>query len=191
MNRRIALTGDIFSGKTALAEKLRDEHGFYLANFTDLLKDFASDAFQACNRYIPAWEIKNNKVKYRVFLQELAVLIGWNECPEDYISESLSLCKWWPLNSDMPCVFDNVRSPVQAECLIAEWDFSIVRLELDEYTQLCRAGDEGVSWEKLVKMRKHAIEQPIPDRFISLTLDATKSLDCLVSELVNFSEGIL
>lgn len=104
----IALSGRPGSGKTTLAKAL-EAKGYKLINFTDLLKQRASEAL-----HVSVAEIKENKEKYRAFLQEYATLIGF-QTNYEYVYQALG--DWFLQGSKEPCVFDNVRTPEQWEVL--------------------------------------------------------------------------
>lgn len=150
---RVALTGRMYAGKTTYAKHLQNQ-GFYLINFTDLLKRRAVDALRACGSPVTLEDILKDKQKYRGFLQELGVLIGFDDEPR-YVLEA---CEDW-LNAECPddVVFDNVRTLAQWEVL-NNMGFTLVEVVAPEEERLKRAERAGVRPSELYAVELHPIE---------------------------------
>lgn len=168
--KHIALTGPAYSGKTTLAREL-EQRGYFLVSYTDLLKFYAVRTLASADIRTSVEEIKQNKEKYRPFLQELSVLIHFHDNPM-YVHKALS--QWYETGRP-PCVFDNVRDVRQAEEL--QWiGFELVELDLPDYLLACRA--------KTQPRRDHLVERPLPAYIHRLHIDAALSPDRLADLLM-------
>lgn len=165
MITHIALTGAIGSGKTTLAKELQQRYGYTLINFTDHLKDLAA-ACLSPYVYTTVDDIKNNKAKYRGFLQEFGDLIGFTDHP-DYIGDVLSP---WYLAGQPAAVFDNVRSPQQAK-ILKNYGFTLVKLDVPR--EVIEQRNYG---RATVQQYGHAIERGLDDG-IDLTIAGVGSAE--------------
>src|SRR5579859_3385421 len=145
----LALTGDIYAGKTRLARSLESQ-GFLFISFTDLLKKYAVKSLTACGIPVTLEDVLRDKAVYRPYLQELGSLIGFNDNPK-YVREALSA---W---DGEKCVFDNVRTPEQW-AVLKNFGFTLVEVRVDYSTQRERAANLGVTGAALEKAINHPIE---------------------------------
>jgi hypothetical protein len=178
-NHLFALTGGIYSGKTTLARYLQEYHGYYLINFTDVLKRRAVCALTACGVPVTLEDILSKKSLYRGLLQELGGVIGFNDDPR-FVDEA---CEGW-VRAGCPddVVFDNVRTPEQWD-ILRGIGFTLVEIEISLEEQVQRAECAGVSRPALVKVMEHQIEGVLSGLGdITLRGDARSMYRALVNE---------
>lgn len=108
--RYVALTGTAGSGKTAVAQLLKEQYNYRLANFTDRIKHDLAERLG-----ISVGDILNNKEVYRIDLQALGSTGGYDNGGV-HVFRALKDCGW-TANPEFPVVFDNVRTDGQAETL--------------------------------------------------------------------------
>ena len=183
---RICLTGPMYSGKTTLSHAL-EKRGYYIINFSRVLKRYAADALNACGVYTRVDEIEDEKSRYRGFLQHLGTLIGFDADP-CYVK--IALEPWIKSSVLPPAVFDNVRTPQQFQVL-REWGFQLVQLQIDGATQEERAQGLGVGVQALRDMHNHPIERGLADpSLVSLYLDARLPIHEQVDILLNHKAAV-
>lgn len=125
------------TGKTTLAKEL-ESRGYQLLNYTDVLKEVASEMLHTVGHHVTVADINQNKERYRPYLQSVGALLDFNGgygIPE--------LMTTWDGTS--PVVFDNVRYDAQAD-ILREYGFSIVELWLDNSVRKQRS-QSTVSWD--------------------------------------------
>lgn len=176
MANLVAITGGIYSGKTTTAQYLRDNYGYTICQFSNKLKEYAAKSLQACGVPVGVYDIMNNKAKYRPFLQELGVLIGFDTDPK-YINEAIDPHMW----KVGKIVLDCPRTEEQASAL-RYLGFKIVKLCIPKAVQADRARELGVPAETLLAQMLHPVEQEIEK--VDLTLDATCPIQYNASTIV-------
>ena len=80
----IALIGKAYTGKTSIAQELRDRHNFTILSFTDHLKSLAAYALNSVSGGRPHFSVEgilSDKPRYRRFIQEFGSLIGYETDP--------------------------------------------------------------------------------------------------------------
>ena len=150
---RLALHGGLFSGKTTLAEALRDQGNFQLIDYTGLLKLLAVEALNAIGVTVTIEEMLANKEKYRPFIIELGRLCGFDEgFGLDEIVEKLQ--------DDISYVLDNVRFDAQYEKL-EKAGFILVRVQTPMHIRVARAIGKGITRQEFARRIEDATEAPL------------------------------
>ena len=120
---KIALAGNVGSGKSTIAEYLSN-NGFYLLNYTELIKEEVAQAMAAVGVIQDAQEaldkIHKDKEFYRSLLISWADATGW--------STGERLRKILPNLTEENIVLDNIRFLKQAE-IVKEAEFITLKLE--------------------------------------------------------------
>jgi hypothetical protein len=147
---RVALTGDMYAGKSELARAL-GRRGYHVVDFSDLLKQYAVCALNACGIPVRLEDVKRDKACFRPFLQELGGRIGFNS-DQKYIDESLST---W--DGESKVVFDNVRTEAQWSSL-REKGFVLVEVRARKGVREERSSRAGVSPGCLEGVMRHPVE---------------------------------
>jgi hypothetical protein len=137
---RIALVGASLSGKSTLADYLRDEHGWTKLDYTGLLKEKAAAALTAAGLKTSIPDILSDKKRFRPFLNELGTALGF----DTGFGVDVMLSRWAALGSPEPVIWDNVRFEAQAERL-RQLGFVLVGLRVDSLELTKRAKDKGIS----------------------------------------------
>lgn len=184
---KIALCGAMYSGKTTLADCLRDEHGWTKLNYTDFIKELAVVGLNAIERHLDALEVGDGsrhlmehmtgeyKALYRPYLQALGSFFGF----DDGFGVAHQIQQWQALGSPEPVIFDNVRFPAQWEQLQYH-GFVLVGLKVSKDIQAERALRLGVSEEEIAKYQQHVAEQWFEPE---ITLDAINETEWLADIL--------
>lgn len=177
----IALTGPQCSGKSTLAEEL-EKHGYLRVEFADLLKRVAADGICFMGGYVEVEEIRKEKAKFRPFLQELGVVLGFNDDPY-WVYEAIRQSGWSP---GMQAVFDNVRTEEQFLAL-QTLGFQLVRLEAHEKVRFGRAREKyGIALTDFREQGRHPIELGIDlGQHVMVALDATQPAEVLAQTLID------
>ena len=168
MLKLIALHGPAGSGKTSVARALQ-ARGYMHINFSDALKEMAVAALKPTGTHVTVADMNENKERYRGFLQSLGEVIGYSDDPK-YVY--FSLLDWF----GEPAVFDNVRTPQQAETLRGV-GFAIVKLE-------CPAWVSEFRRPGCLEHMGHPAEQPLPDSLIDYRVNASLSLDLVMRQVM-------
>jgi hypothetical protein len=137
---RIALVGASLSGKSTLADYLRDEHGWTKLDYTGLLKEKAAAALTAAGLKTSVEDILSDKKRFRPFLNELGTALGF----DTGFGVDVMLSRWAALGSPEPVIWDNVRFEAQAERL-RQLGFVTVGLGIDEGSLWKRAIAKKIS----------------------------------------------
>lgn len=163
---KVALCGPILAGKSSVAKLLEGLHGYTYINFTDYLKEMAADALKAYDHSITAKVISKDKEKYRGFLQEFGILIGFHNNP-GFISRLLSD----RMGDNM--VFDSVRTDDQWKVL-KDLGFKLVRIYISSSEQVRRADHMGLDSYEIRARQSHAIENSL-SKLPYRTYDSSRS----------------
>lgn len=150
---RIAVAGRMYSGKTSLAQYLVEHHGWYCIGYTDLLKEWLSGFLTGLGVITTVEDICRDKAKYRVILQELGNLLGFNEG----FGVHEAIRRWDRDGRPEPVIFDNVRFDGQFEAL-ADLGFVLVELRVPQELRVHCAQGLGISSEDLHRMDMHFSE---------------------------------
>lgn len=179
----LALHGPLKSGKSTLAEALR-QRGFTYVNFTRDIKVRAARALSATSeRYVAVETIEQHKEDFRPFLIELARMIGVDEgltVPEVLDEQLGAVLDYWPQR----IVFDNVRYAAQMDRLVP-YGFRLVRLTLTDWAQEERARRDGMNIDRLFDLREDATEQPLHYYPGELRLNANQPADYVLMDLLD------
>lgn len=140
---RIALVGASLSGKSTLADYLRDEHGWTKLDYTGLLKEKAAGALTAAGLRTSVADILSDKKRFRPFLNELGTALGF----DTGFGVDVMLSRWAALGMPGPVIWDNVRFEAQAERLR---QLGFVMVGLSTARRVCweRAEKLGISYEE-------------------------------------------
>lgn len=176
---RLALIGAMYSGKTSLANYMRDEHGVTVLSYTDSLKVKLVAALNAIGARITLQDVLSNKQVYRPLLQELGSFLGYDE---GYGVRAM-VEQWQALGGPEPVIFDNVRFPAQWE-MLKEHGFVLVGMQVSRAIQVARARGLGVSDEDLAKMASHNAESWFD---YDIALDADKPTEELADVLLRLA----
>lgn len=176
---RLALVGAMYSGKTRLANYMRDEHGVTVLSYTDSLKVKLVDALNAIGVRVTLDDVLANKKVYRPLLQELGSFLGYDE---GYGVRKM-VEQWQALGSPEPVIFDNVRFPAQWE-MLKEYGFVLVGMQVSRGIQVARARGLGVSDEDFAKMASHNAESWFD---CEIALDADKPTEDLADVLLRLA----
>ena len=153
---RLALHGGLFSGKTTLADYLRDEHGWHYVSYTDMLKAFASQALDAVGLEVSVQQMKLEKEKYRQFIIELGHVIDFDN---GYGLDELC----YLLEQHVPnehIIFDNVRFEAQFD-ILARNGFRLLRVVTPVQERRRRARAFGLTDAEFTKRMKDSSEAPL------------------------------
>lgn len=120
---KIALAGNVGSGKSTIAEELSTK-GFYLLSYTELIKEEVADAMAAVGVTTDAKEALDNIHKDKEFYRRL--LISWADATGWSTGERLKI--FLPVLTEEHIVLDNLRFLKQAE-IVKQFGFVTVQLE--------------------------------------------------------------
>lgn len=179
MGIRIALQGEIASGKSTLADYMAGQYDWYVMRYSDSLKWALCEALnwfedETAKEYF-ADDIASDKNKYRRALQELGSVLGFDKG----VGVASSL-KDWKQNRDsvnQPVIFDNVRFPAQFE-LLKPHGFLLVELDLDDNTRVRRVREMGYTSEQINHVSEKS--RPMPD----IILNANGSVEEVAERLL-------
>lgn len=160
----IALTGQIATGKTAVAQALV-ARGYLLISYTDLLKDRVAQALTNSGVQTSLADILADKEKYRGLIQEFGTAIGFDDGGK-YVNEALA--EWIALGKPK-AVFDNVRTEAQAAS-VEDHGFVIVQLKAHRGTRTGRIRAAGKDAAKVFLREGHAIEAGLPEDCVDLEI---------------------
>lgn len=155
---KIALYSPPCYGKTALAEYLRDAHGFWLMNFTDLIKETAVDMLNFANLDVAVEDVVREKERFRPFLAMVSKTLDFNG---GYGIDQL-IEMWQAAGSPQNVVFDNVRYLKQYEKLMP-YGFVLVGLNISGDEWAARAEKKGTTPYELKDTMKRDMEPIFPD----------------------------
>jgi hypothetical protein len=181
---RYALTGPMYSGKTSLAHALADVHGFALVNYTDYLKELAANALSYIGVETTVRGIKEDKAKYRSFLQDLGTLVDFDNgayVQRCLVEQAMDRTGFNGLNEDI--VFDNVRTQAQFD-ILRDYGFQLVRLTVNPIVQINRATRAGVTVQELHRVSDHQIESGLPYQDDEIELNGGVAIKALASALM-------
>lgn len=153
----VALTGRAGSGKSSVARVLEAKYSYYLANFTDQIKEVAAERQGVTVEYV-----LQHKAQFRGYLQDLATYYGFDEGGY-WVWQALKKCGWTQ-KIEHPMVFDNVRTDGQAETLKA-LNIPIIQLVVRPEVAYRRLGNPDLSF------LEHAVERGISPHFIANVVD--------------------
>lgn len=184
--RRIALAGGPWAGKSTLARVLRKEYGFFAIDTSRQLKELASTALAAVGRTVSAYDMEEDKQRYRAFLEEFGTVLGIDD------GWSFLRCFYDPVESQLgtQCVVvDSVRTNSQAATLAA-YGFVTIELLLTADIRRERARSFGVSSEDFERTMSHAVEQPLSRDVVGIHLPGTlpvETLGGIIAELMGLA----
>jgi hypothetical protein len=150
---RVAIAGRMYSGKTTLANELVEHHGWYRIGYNDLLKEWLAEALTNIGVPTKVDDIIANKARYRVILQELGNLVGFN----DGFGVEQAIGLWEDRGAPEPVIFDNVRFDAQFREL-ERFGFVLVELDTPRNERIKRAAELGVDEIALNKVDSHFSE---------------------------------
>lgn len=179
MNRRVAVRGPLFSGKTTTAEAL-ESLGFHLVSSTDSLKAMVAETLSRYGTPTSVTDIKADKERYRIFLQQFGDHIHFNEGRTYPFLMAEAFERW---GEDADYVFDNVRFLAQWQAL-QPYGFQLVLLNLSPMDQELRAAQKGMSREALGRAMDHPGEVCFPVQPGELVLDATAPVEFNVRRIL-------
>lgn len=177
--KRVALTGPMYSGKSAVARELERNYGYTIINFTDILKSSLSRSLALAGAWVSVDDMHTHKARYRRLLQEWGSAIDFDTNP-DYVHRALYT--WVLQQHPGPVVFDNVRFPAQADCL-STYGFDVVRLDLPHACQIARAVALYPNEPLDSLIPSHAAEVRFPDEYVSMTVDACQPLPDIAADI--------
>lgn len=172
---KLAIHGPLKSGKSSLAQALQDR-GFQVLNYTDLLKQYLSEALAAIGIQVSVEEMHADKEKYRQLLIEFATVIGF----DDGFGIDRMLSEIKPDAEGV--VLDNVRFQKQYDLLKPE-GFVLVRLTTPERVRLARARGEGMLRSEFEQYATQKTEQPLPEQPGEIKLNVSGNMDKVVENL--------
>lgn len=159
--RYVALTGDIKSGKTTVAEALSRDHGFYLLSYTNVLKAHLAGALTQAGMTTTLGDILRHKERYRGLLQEWGAVVGFNHGGK-FLSDTLA-----SVPDGMPgVVFDCVRTDEQAQ-LVRAVGFTVVRLHAKRAIRAERILACGDDPAQVLAREGHAAERGVSDALVN------------------------
>lgn len=153
---KIVITGDFYAGKTTFSRYLESQ-GWTFIDHTGLLKTLGYTALQAAGAEIPASDLSTHKDKYRRFLEELGVLINWDEG----FGVREALRRWRADGARTPVVLDTVRT-IPQWLILEEEGFRLVRLVVPMEVRRRRAAAQGVSSERLIEIQSYLNQSLLP-----------------------------
>lgn len=182
---RIALIGQAYTGKTALAHALR-ARGYMLVNFTDILKRELVTALAAVGKHVTVAEIHRDKHKYRPLLQAFGVVVGFDDDPE-YVQAAL--LEWNDDDVSVPVVFDNVRT-VEQWSVLKHYGFTLVETTADPKTRLQRAVLAGADITSFQENDAHPVENTgrLKLHKIAYTVDTSNQTPAEIAQLLQSAE---
>lgn len=163
----IALTGQIASGKTAVAKAL-EARGYLLVSYTDLLKEYVAEALSAVGVNTSLRDILADKERYRALIQEFGTIIGFDEGGPNghYVHQALAA---WARMGRPPAVFDNVRTEAQAAA-VEDYGFTVVQLKAHLGTRTERLRAAGKEPASVLLRERHPIEAGLADECIGMEI---------------------
>lgn len=120
---KIALAGNVGSGKSTIAEQLSNR-GFYLLSYTELIKEEVASAMAATGVTQDEKEALDSIHKDKEFYRRL--LISWADATGWSTGERLK--RILPVMTEENIVLDNIRFLKQAE-IVKKFGFIVVKLE--------------------------------------------------------------
>lgn len=176
----VAITGGLFTGKTTLAEYLRDEHGFKYISYTDMLKTFAQEALHAVGLDVSIAEMKANKEKYRAFIIALGHLIDFDN---GYGLEELADT----IRAHAPhdnIVLDNVRFEAQMD-ILERHGFRMLRVVTPIQERRRRARAVGLGLAEFNKRVADPTEQPLVYRPGEIQVMGNGNLHAVYQQIID------
>ena len=179
MGIRIAIQGDIATGKSTLTQYMQSQYDWYAIEYADSLKWALCAAMnffkEETGTEYDVDDILDDKNTYRRVLQELGTTIGFDRGVG--VKRALDNWKLYRFSPNQPTIFDNVRFPAQFEMLKRE-GFILVELALDENVWVRRVREAGYS----TSVFDHTAEKsrPMPD----ITLNANGTIEEIAERLL-------
>lgn len=174
----IALTGQIASGKTAVAQAL-EAQGYLLISYTNLLKEYVAEALTAVGIPTSLDTILDNKEQYRALIQEFGSVIGFDEGGR-YVDEAMGE---WAARGKPKAVFDNVRSHAQARA-IEDYGFTLVQLKAHIGTRTQRLRARGLHPASVLLRESHPIESGLNPEVVDLEITTDTSTPEMVADFL-------
>jgi dephospho-CoA kinase len=176
----VAITGGIFTGKTTLAEYLRDEHGFKYVSYTDMLKTFASEALAAVGLEVSVEAMKADKEKYRHFIIALGHLIDFdNGYGLEQLAETIkATCP----NENV--VVDNMRFEAQMD-ILERHGFRMLRVVTPIQERKRRARAFGLTAEAFQQRTSDPTETPLAYRPGEIAVMGNGNLHAVYQQIVD------
>lgn len=177
----LATHGGLFSGKTTIAEFLRDEHGFKYFSYTDMLKAFAIESLRAVGVEVSLAQMKADKEKYRQYLIELARLIGYDE---GYgLEELCARIADTPELRESNIVIDTLRAEAQID-ILSKHGFRLLRVVTPIQERRRRARALGLTDAEFTKKAKDPTENPLMYREGEIQVIGNGNLHAIYDQIV-------
>lgn len=170
MGIRVALQGEIGSGKSTLAKYMRENHGWYVMEYSDSLKWALCKALNyfedETGERFDAPDIQADKNRFRKALQELGSALGFDKG----VGVETALKDWelYRRSANQPVIFDNVRFEEQFN-ILKPHGFVLVELFVNYNQRKERATKKGISLEGY----GHIAEESCPEPDLYLNANGT------------------
>ncbi len=150
MTYKIALNGSPLSGKTTLAEYLRTEQGFMVAEHSRTLVGLYVDSWntRGDRHVLTVEEVYAHKEVHRQSLQQFGDERGFNGGPNTAKFIKHTLKEWLRYKPERDVVYAETRGEAQS-AVLREMGFIIVQLFITEDVRRVRALERGVDYEQI------------------------------------------
>ena len=145
MGIRIAIQGDIATGKSTLTQYMQSQYDWYAIEYADSLKWALCRALnyfeEETGKHFFLDDIHADKDRYRKVLQELGTAVGFDEGA----GVEMAVNEWVirRRSANQPVIFDNVRFPAQFE-MLKRHGFVLVELWVNYDIRKARAAAKSI-----------------------------------------------
>lgn len=173
------------SGKTTLAEYLRDQYGFMVASHSNtIVEGYVADWNASHVSTISVPYVYANKEAFRQDLQTWGNTSGFNDPEKCILWVRKTLADWLQYTPARDVVFSETRGEGQAQVL-RDLGFEIIQLHITEDEREYRAIQLGRDYEQIVKSMVAHPELELGIAQPDISLNAELSVEVLARVLLD------